>query len=77
MIQMQFSHECDRCVYLGCFWGYDLYWCKQDGTPSVTARFGNGSEDVEFCTAAYATAKRPALAEARERAVQRGLDCGV
>lgn len=40
----RYKHDCDGCVFLGQFDGYDLYYCKrsdEDMGGTVIARFGN------------------------------------
>lgn len=38
-----YTHDCDRCQFLGHFDGADLYFCEQNPSigPTVLARYGN------------------------------------
>lgn len=42
----RYTHDCEKCMYLGNFEKYDLYWCMQGvNIPTVIARYGDeGSE---------------------------------
>lgn len=40
----RYHHDCDQCVSLGHFHEYDLYYCPQDGMPTVIARYGNAGQ---------------------------------
>lgn len=41
----KFTHDCDRCTFLGTHLGYDVYRCAQCTGPTMVARYGNeGSE---------------------------------
>ncbi len=40
----RFTHDCDKCVSLGTFHQYDLYWCVNSNNrklDSILARFGD------------------------------------
>lgn len=73
----RFTHDCSTCVYLGrtkadadASEGHDLYFHK-DGHVTVIARFG--SEGPDYISGLPLADKMPALAEAKRRAVARGL----
>jgi len=36
----RYQHDCDQCKPLGEHEEYDLYFCEQNGSPTVIARFG-------------------------------------
>lgn len=40
----RYVHDCDRCVYLGQFEQYDLYYCPSE--PTIVCRFS--SEDPDY-----------------------------
>jgi hypothetical protein len=68
----RFKHDCDRCVFLGDYRAHDLYFCEAcAGGPTVLARYG--SEGKQYTSGLELAAFDPLLAEARERAVRRGL----
>ena len=68
----RFKHDCDRCVFLGEHQAHDLYFCEAcAGGPTVIARYG--SEGKQYTSGLELAAVDPLLAEARERAVHRGL----
>ncbi len=57
-----FKHDCEKCVYLGPFEKYDLYY--HDRPMTLIARYGDeGWAYVSGCEVNH-----PALAEARRRA---------
>jgi len=37
----RYTHDCDKCYYLGHYEKYDLYYCSKSTIPSVIARYGN------------------------------------
>lgn len=45
--EKHYEHDCDKCIFLGNWVDYkkgrtfDLYFCSQDGLPTVLARYGN------------------------------------
>jgi hypothetical protein len=66
----RFAHDCARCVYLGHWTDYDLYYCPQDsGGSTVVARYG----DEGALYTSGMSSQHPALAEAKKRARGRGL----
>ena len=40
---MRYQHDCERCITLGEFEAYDLYYCKDE--PTIVCRYGNGGPD--------------------------------
>lgn len=54
-VEPVFEHDCEKCVFLGWFWGYeldkpfDLYFCEQGGLfgPTVIARYGDDGADYQ------------------------------
>lgn len=73
--QPRFRHShCSGCTFLGRHGEHDLYFCPQGGQlPTVIARYGDGGPD--YTSGMLAAKHVPALAEARIRAVSRGLIC--
>jgi hypothetical protein len=68
----RFEHDCDRCVSLGEYGAHDLYVCEHcAGGPTVIARYG--SEGKEYTSGLELAAHDPILAEARRRAIERGI----
>lgn len=70
---MRFAHDCSECVALGEYAEYDLYFCKQGGSPTVIARFGN--EDGDYSSGLYEAGFEsvwPELAVAKQRATAAG-----
>ena len=56
MIAPVYKHDCDNCVFLQHFKGYDLYVCQRNGKiDTVIARFGNDGAEygsgLEFAEA--------------------------
>jgi hypothetical protein len=68
----KFSHDCDKCTYLGDYNEMDLYHCDQGGVyATVIARFGN--EGPDYSSGLPVAHLIPELAEARRRAEEQGL----
>jgi hypothetical protein len=68
----RYVHDCKSCVFLGCFGEYDLYYCPQGGKiPTVVARYGD--KPPQYSSGLYGDCALPCLAEARKRAVEKGL----
>ena len=65
-----FTHDCDVCTFLGHFNGYDLYVHATEGIKTVIARNG---EDGAYKSGIWAANSDPELAEAKKRAIERGL----
>lgn len=72
MSRPRFTHDgCPRCVFLGNWEDHDLYFCPQNGMPTVLARYGDeGSHYLSGVEAAHLV---PALGEAKRRAEINGL----
>jgi type VI secretion system protein ImpL len=68
-----FEHDCDLCTFLGECRGHDLYFCDKCFTagPTLIARYG--SEGKQYTSGLELAAVDPLLAEARRRAIARGL----
>lgn len=67
---MQYKHNCDKCVYLGTFNQFDLYYCNQEVLgPTVVARYGNLPHEY----LSGLTMTDLPLLEAKKRAKERGL----
>lgn len=70
----RFTHDCDKCDFLGRHGNWDLYYCYKDVFgPTVIARFGD--EGSEYISGMYH--EIPAISEAKTRAIlmlQRKLD---
>lgn len=61
----RFAHDCEKCIFLGQYKEYDLYFCKQGGChPTVIARYGN--EGCEYCSGLGFS--MPHMQEAEKRA---------
>lgn len=74
----RFRHECERCTFLGRLvtdgipTGCDLYWCLQVGDfPTVIAR--TGDDPSSYISGLGLADSIPELAEAKRRAVEKGL----
>jgi len=68
---MRFQHDCKHCVPLGQYQENDLYYCDQDGCPTVIARYGSDGQD---CTSGMGFADiDPRLGIARMMAVAMDL----
>ena len=72
MSRRMYTHDCDRCVSIGVFGETDLYYCAQNGDPTVIARFGNDGPDYTSGMV-FADRGHPLLAEAKARAIAKGL----
>ncbi len=71
-----YTHEdCKGCIFLGNLREdeelYDLYYCSQNGLPTVIARYGNSPE--AYMSGMGATTMNP-LKVAKARAVARGFE---
>ena len=68
----RYKHDCDRCIYLGRWDEYDLYFCADDLLgPTVVARYSSHGPD--YASGLRVAAMIPELAEARTRAIAAGL----
>ena len=69
----RYEHDCDRCVFLGCWFESDLYYCEQRtvGIPTVLAR--HSGQDFDYTSGLTLEQMVPSLAVAADRARQRGL----
>lgn len=68
------EHDCTRCTFLGHKNGMDLYHCVQGGVhqmPTVIAR--RSSEGSDYKSGLPFADTDPELAEAKRRAVAKGL----
>lgn len=46
--EKHYKHDCSRCIFLGSWINnnkFDLYFCSQNGLPTVIARYGNKPQD--------------------------------
>lgn len=69
----KYTHDCDKCVYLGVGDGADLYYCSQRiGFPTVIARYSSEESDYISGMAMADIGIQP-LAMAKEVAAARGL----
>lgn len=66
-----YEHDCEVCRFLGHFEDFDMYFCPQDGRPTVIVRDGNRPEHYISGLAFATQDQRLALAYAR--AHQKGL----
>jgi hypothetical protein len=71
-----FQHDCNSCHFLGRYVcaekkEADLYFCLQNGLPTVIARFSNDGPD--YISGFYSIEYEPALKEAYMRAVKAGF----
>jgi hypothetical protein len=66
----RYTHDCDQCVFLGWYEECDLYFCARN-IVTVIARYGNDGH--EYTSGLTFTDVDPELAEAKKRAVERGL----
>ena len=67
---MRYVHDCERCLPLGQYGEYDLYFCPHV-VPTVIARYGNNGWD--YTSGLWLTRLLPELAEAKRRAIAQGL----
>ena len=83
MNKPKYLHDCESCVFLGAFQNetdVDLYWCRQNGSPTIIARFSDEGSDYEsgilsgLIDCADPTSS---IGEAYRLAVIRGFDVGV
>lgn len=66
LLAARYQHDCSRCLYLGQFEEYDLYYCEQViGGQTVLARYGN--EGSEYLSGIHSTLEP--LQEAQIRAL--------
>jgi len=72
------THDCDRCIFLGPWEKYDLYYCPGKDTVDTTviARYGslgdNYRSGLTFAKPPFVTPANP-LTEALSRAIRDGL----
>jgi len=45
MKKIRYIHDCEQCVDLGTFEHYDLYFCEQNGSPTLLARYSDDGPD--------------------------------
>lgn len=46
-MEPKYTHDSDCCQFLQTYKGYDLYFCKQNGFPTLIYRYGNeGSQYI-------------------------------
>ncbi len=62
----RFLHDCDKCVFLGRYEEYDLYFCGER-RPAVIARYGSSPE--ENSSWGMGPVSLPNLKEAQRRAI--------
>lgn len=67
----RFTHDCDKCAYLGEYRDDDLYFCPQGRHPTVSSRFGNAGPD--YISGLVFVGQIDRLTEAARRAVHDGL----
>ncbi len=68
----RYLHDCTRCVFLGQWQEYDLYYADHGGLPdTVIARYGD--DGPEYTSGLSLVPLVPALAEAKRRAMEKGL----
>lgn len=73
MVKPKYNHDCDKCVFLGNWAEHDLYWCSQNGFPTVISRHGNEPDAYTSGIDVAKTNALPSLAEAFKRAKYKGL----
>jgi hypothetical protein len=79
--QPRYEHDCSRCVFLGRYREYDLYWCPQDRSPpnawpTVIARWSScGPDYLSGMPISPRLGMKHPLTVAMKRAKQRGLRC--
>lgn len=63
----RYEHDCEKCIFLGCWEEYDLYFCSGVTRGStVVARYGDDGH--EYTSGLDLADITPPLAEARARA---------
>lgn len=65
-----FTHDCERCQFLGSFQNHDLYFCP-GSFPTVIARFG--SDGPDYVSGVSFALGNPYLNEALIRSVEKNL----
>jgi hypothetical protein len=68
---VRWQHHCDKCVFLGVFGDFDLYFDPRMQPHNVVARYGSLKQ--EWYSGLALGEKIPAIAEAKRRARARGL----
>jgi hypothetical protein len=66
---MKFTHDCDRCKFLGTHSGQDLYFCKGNIENTILARYGDRGDQyssIDFST----PTSREELIEAKRLVVE-------
>ena len=72
----QHKHDCSQCTFLGRYNEYDLYFCHQNGMPTIIARYGeagNYMSGLSFAIADLTDYKDSPLAVGLVRAIERKL----
>jgi len=69
----RYKHDCNQCVFLGHEREYDLYYCPQEGLPTILARYGNWGGDYLSGMPTTIFRTREPLSVGRERARAFGL----
>jgi len=74
----RFTHDCERCRFLGDYEEYDLYVCARDGKiDTVIARYGSDGPEymsgVIFAVLDPIKDRSPPLVESLKRATALGL----
>lgn len=67
----RYTHHCAKCVFLGVYGDFDLYFDPRMQPHNVVARYG--SEKGEWYSGRALGDKIPAIAEAKQRAIKAGL----
>jgi hypothetical protein len=50
MTKSIFTHDCDKCTFLGHYFDHDVYVCKTEiSRGSIIARFGNEGSEYASC----------------------------
>jgi len=71
-MKAKYKHDCKECKFLGQYEFkseiYDLYFCEQDGLPTIIARYGD--DGPEYISGLSFADRFEPLKEARERSIK-------
>lgn len=68
MATTRYTHDCDKCIFLGTHSRYDLYYCEAN--PTVIARYG---AEGDYNSGLACAGTDPVLAIVTVRAITAGL----
>jgi hypothetical protein len=68
----RFIHDCKNCIFLGRHHEYDLYFCAQDFSDTVIARYSDNGPDY-LSSLKMMVVSNSVLLVAKKRAIKMGL----